>query len=48
MSRICQRQGCSKPLPAGSATQRKYCSGRCQRAESRRRAAEQGDQPDHR
>ena len=38
-ARICQREGCGKPLPSGSATQRKYCTGRCQRAESRRRTA---------
>jgi hypothetical protein len=28
--RICAREGCEKPLPPGSAVQRKYCSERCQ------------------
>lgn len=45
--RICQREGCTKALPAGSATQRKYCTKRCQVAEWRRRKAaeEAGPRP---
>jgi hypothetical protein len=33
--RTCARVGCEKPLPPGSAVQRKYCTGRCQRAAHR-------------
>ena len=41
MPRICAREGCDKTLPPTSATQRKYCSERCQVAEWRRRKREQ-------
>jgi predicted nucleic acid-binding Zn ribbon protein len=40
MPRTCQREGCGKALPPTAATQRKYCSERCQVAEWRRKKRE--------
>lgn len=34
--RICEREGCANTLPSRAATQRKFCSVRCQVAEWRR------------
>ena len=34
-TRTCAREECGKPLPSGSAAQRKYCTKRCQVAQWR-------------
>lgn len=40
MTRTCQREGCGTALPRNAATQRKYCTGRCQKAAARARHRE--------
>lgn len=41
--RECQSAKCDNPLPEESASQRRFCSNRCQIAEWRRRTRQQAD-----
>jgi hypothetical protein len=34
-SRMCAREGCTRPLPPGSAPQRRFCGSTCQRRQHR-------------
>ena len=38
-TRICKREGCSKPLPEGAVSQRRYCTIKCQRMAQYARSA---------
>lgn len=42
--RACQNRGCDKSLPSDAASQRRFCSNRCQVAEWRRRTRQQADE----